>query len=456
MAEKAHSNFWGLSDRQLEGAVGARRRTLVSRAVHNAAFALGVGLATQSWIIPATWYPLILLLMYCDVWAGEAFLAEREPDSRNVRRVIFVLAPVATIAAFMGLALTGAIYGGAAGKLVAALMATGSLVAVMAMMVDAPLFMVLCAAPGALMLGALPLLPPSGASPPIAIVGVYVTLIGCASHMVRIAVQHTALFRGITDAKEEAERRRAEAEEKRAEAEVHRREAERASLVKSEFLCAMTHELRTPLNAVINYAQMIAEDTDGVIAEDAARIDRSAKHLLGLIDRVLDYAMLDSERAGLELVSVNVPELVRGVVAAAMPLAQAHQNIISLDMRDDVIATADRARLAQCIECLVGNAVQFTRRGVIRISALNDRDLVRIRVQDSGVGLKSEEIARIFEAFAQSDGSKTRSAGGLGLGLAMARKIARVMGGDIIADGVEGKGACFELTLPLYASVAAA
>ncbi|MES1156162.1 MAG: HAMP domain-containing sensor histidine kinase [Alphaproteobacteria bacterium] len=443
--------YWALSDASLAAAAEARRSSLIMRGAFNAAFATSVALTTGQIWPAALWYAVVVALMCADVQAGQLFL--RADDRKlSLYRGLFIASSVITISAFMGMALTGALHGGPEGRISAVFMATGSLVTLMVLMVEAPLFMVLSTVPGVICLLSIPMLPntPAPVSANIATLGLYVTLGTFASQMIRTATQHMKLFRGLKTARDEAEQRRAEAEARRVEADQHRRAAEMANAAKSEFLCAMTHELRTPLNAVINYAEIIGEETQGVVAEDAQRITRSAKHLLELINRVLEFAMLDAGNLKLESATFSALDVLRDSLAAHQALIEANGNRARISPDDlDLVLTADRDRFRQCVDCLVSNAARFTTKGEITISAYIVSGAACFSVRDNGVGMDAEALEKAFEAFVQTDGSKTRGVDGLGLGLATARKIARAMGGDINAESTPGIGSCFELRVPL-------
>jgi signal transduction histidine kinase len=434
---------WTLSDVSLAAAAEARRRSLGLRAAHNAAFALSVGLTTGSVLMPLIWYPIIVALMAGDVWAGRAFLTAA-PEQKRALKLLFVSSSVLMIAAFMGMALAGAIYGGEAGRMSAAFMAAGSLVTVMVLMVEAPLFMALSAAPGFALLALLPLVAhaPGGAGGVSATLGLYLTLGAFASHLIRTAVQHMGLYRRQSNARDEAENRRAEAELRRAE-------AERANRVKSQFLLTMTHELRTPLNAVINYAEMIAEETQGAVAQDAGRITAAARRLLSLIERILDFSAMDTGEVAFKAEHFSASDVVRDATQAHRAVAEANGDVIALDGPADIAMVGDRARFRQCVDCLISNAAKFTRNGFIAVTVRQDGEAVCVAVKDNGPGIGAAQLERVFEAFAREEGATTRTADGLGLGLASARKVARAMGGDISVESALGRGARFELRLPL-------
>ncbi|QGZ94909.1 sensor histidine kinase [Terricaulis silvestris] len=230
-------------------------------------------------------------------------------------------------------------------------------------------------------------------------------------------------------------------------ANTERQAAEETSIAKTQFLTTMTHELRTPLNAVINYAEMIEEDSEGAIASDAGKITQAARRLLGLLDRILDFADLDAGKLRLTPTPIDVDMFIRDLIRKTEIDRDTHVALIFADNEAPTIF-ADKDRLAQCIGCLLANAREHTSsaRIVVRVGAVGDCAL--ISVEDTGPGIPADQLGVIFEAFRQSDMSNTRSKDGLGLGLAAARRIARAMGGELTAASTPGAGSCFTLRVP--------
>jgi signal transduction histidine kinase/CheY-like chemotaxis protein len=243
------------------------------------------------------------------------------------------------------------------------------------------------------------------------------------------------------------------AAERHAQARV---EAEQANVAKSQFLATMSHELRTPLNAIIGYAEIIEEDLESApedaSPDDARRIRRAARHLLTLINEVLDLSKIESGR--LELINgpVDVAALLREVEETVRPIGAANGNVVTLDIVGRIpVLTTDAARLKQCLLNLATNACKFTRDGRVIIRAglenRNGASMLDVAVIDTGVGIAPEDQARLFRPFVQVDGSETRRQDGTGLGLVITRKLAQAMGGDVALLSTPGLGSTFTLSI---------
>ncbi len=241
------------------------------------------------------------------------------------------------------------------------------------------------------------------------------------------------------------------------EIEAKSRELEVASRHKSEFLANMSHELRTPLNAIIGYSEMLQEEAQDQHAEgflpDLQRIHAAGKHLLELINAVLDLSKIEAGKMELYLESFEVAPLVRDVAAVLEPLAQKNANRVEVHCPPDVGAMrADLTKLRQALFNLLSNACKFTERGVVSVAvsrdAAQDGAAIVFAVGDTGIGMTSEQIGRLFQEFGQADASTTRRYGGTGLGLALSRRLCRMMGGDITVVSEAGRGSTFTIRLP--------
>ena len=241
------------------------------------------------------------------------------------------------------------------------------------------------------------------------------------------------------------------------ELEAKSRELEVASRHKSEFLANMSHELRTPLNAIIGYSEMLQEEARDQSAEgfvpDLQRINAAGKHLLELINGVLDLSKIEAGKMELYLETFEVGPLVRDVAAVLEPLAQKNANRLDVQCAPDVGAMrADLTKLRQTLFNLLSNACKFTERGVVAVAVARettaDGDAIVFAVTDTGIGMTPEQMTRLFEEFGQGDASTTRRYGGTGLGLALSRKLSRMMGGDITVTSEPGRGSTFTIRLP--------
>jgi signal transduction histidine kinase len=255
-------------------------------------------------------------------------------------------------------------------------------------------------------------------------------------------------------ARREVERLLAESEQARAEAERARAEAEAANRAKGDFLAVMSHELRTPLNAIGGYAELMEMGIRGPVTpqqlDDLARIQRSQRHLLGLVNEVLNYAKLETGSVQYQLAQVEVREAIAAAEALVAPQARAKGLTLGLGTCErDVAVRADAEKLRQILVNLLSNAVKFTDPGghIEVTCAAHDTD-VRVTIHDTGIGIPADRLETIFDPFVQVRADLTRTAEGTGLGLAISRDLARGMGGALTAESTPGTGSRFTLTLP--------
>jgi signal transduction histidine kinase len=255
-------------------------------------------------------------------------------------------------------------------------------------------------------------------------------------------------------ARGDAEQARRDAEAARLQAETARRDAESANKAKSEFLAVMSHELRTPLNAIGGYASLIEMGIRGPITpeqrSDLARIKQSQRHLLGLINQVLNYTRVESGIVHYDLADVPVQDSLTAAEALIMP--QLHAAGLSYTVRDcnpSLRVRADAEKVQQILLNVITNAIKFTKAGgEVRVGCLAQGDRVAISVSDTGVGIAPDKLASVFEPFVQVQTGYTRNNDGVGLGLSISRDLARGMGGDLSAESTPGSGSTFTLTLP--------
>jgi signal transduction histidine kinase/HAMP domain-containing protein len=232
--------------------------------------------------------------------------------------------------------------------------------------------------------------------------------------------------------------------------------AQQATEAKSRYLASMSHELRTPLNAIIGYSEMLQEEAHDQKAEgfvpDLQRINAAGKHLLELINTVLDLSKIEAGKMDLYLESFEVATLVRDVAAVIEPLAQKNQNRLEVDCAPDAGAMrADVTKVRQALFNLLSNSCKFTERGVVSVTVTRegaDGDAILFAVRDTGIGMTPGQMARLFEEFTQADATTTRRYGGTGLGLALSRRLCRMMGGDITVTSEPGHGSTFTIWLP--------
>ena len=246
-----------------------------------------------------------------------------------------------------------------------------------------------------------------------------------------------------------SQRKRLE-DEARCEREA-RQAADSANQAKTQFLANMSHELRTPLNAIIGFAELIQEDTSSC-AQDAGRIERSAKHLLQLINQVLDMGKVEAGMLEAVISPTDIKALLLDVLDTLGPAAKANNNAIELHVGPDVgVMQTDARLLKQCLLNLGSNACKFTHNGVVHIEAVlestGESRVMAFRVIDTGIGISHEAAQRLFQPFVQADPSTSRQFGGTGLGLVLTRRFAQLLGGDAWVDSKIGVGSTFTLTI---------
>jgi signal transduction histidine kinase/DNA-binding response OmpR family regulator/HAMP domain-containing protein len=241
-----------------------------------------------------------------------------------------------------------------------------------------------------------------------------------------------------------------------AEVEEKSRQLELASQHKSQFVASMSHELRTPLNAIIGLTEMMVTNAARFGTEKAAeplrRVHRAGTHLLGLINQVLDLSKIEAGKLELNPEQVNVAPLIEEVVGTARQLAEQNKNRLLVETQPNLAPlTADPMRLRQILLNLLSNACKFTKQGEVTLSVrkvVDGHNWVEFAVADTGIGMTPEQQAKLFEEFSQADSSTARRYGGTGLGLAITRKLARMMGGDVMVKSEPGKGSVFTVRLP--------
>lgn len=241
------------------------------------------------------------------------------------------------------------------------------------------------------------------------------------------------------------------------ETQIAREAAENANRTKSAFLASMSHELRTPLNAVIGYGEMLLENSedreDAEAASDLKRILSASRYLLSLINDILDLSKIEAGKLELYLESFSVPEILQEIAITAKPLVEKKSNVLKLEIPESIGEMySDVTRLRQILLNLLSNASKFTEGGTITLQAGRERvdgaDWMQFDVSDTGIGMTPEQMAKMFQPFAQADAGTTKKFGGTGLGLVISKKFCELMGGDIELTSEYGKGTRFRVFIP--------
>jgi len=231
-----------------------------------------------------------------------------------------------------------------------------------------------------------------------------------------------------------------------------RAEAERANRIKTDFLAVMSHELRTPLTAVMGYAELLQMGIPDPIPDGAQaqveRINDAARHLLQLIEEILTFSRLEAAREEVRAEETDLAEVARQAAEFVRPLAERKGLRLQLCTTGAPVAATDAGKLRQILINLLFNAVKFTREGEVSVEMESLDGEVRFHVRDTGIGIAPEDLRRIFEPFWQAQQGNTREAGGVGLGLAICRRLAALLGGELRAESTPGRGSTFTLSLP--------
>lgn len=238
-----------------------------------------------------------------------------------------------------------------------------------------------------------------------------------------------------------------------------RKKADDANVAKSRFFAGMSHELRTPLNAIIGYSELLLEDEKEVgnveKEKDLVSIQTAGKHLLRLINNVLDMAKIEAGKIELVMEEVPLSELVQRIEATASPLAAKNHNRLRLDINGaPAVLYTDSMRLEQVLINLLSNACKFTENGEINLVVSMNWAGIAFSVRDTGIGMTHEQVTGLFDEYTQADASISRDYGGTGLGLAISKQLVELMGGSISVVSEAGRGSTFTVTLPLSRSPA--
>jgi signal transduction histidine kinase len=233
------------------------------------------------------------------------------------------------------------------------------------------------------------------------------------------------------------------------------RQLAEASQHKSQFLANMSHELRTPLNAILGYTELIADGIYGDPTEKMMdvlkRLESNGKHLLGLINDVLDLSKIEAGQLKLDIADYSINDVAQTVYSAVEPLAAGKKLAFKCEVAPNLAAgRGDGRRLTQVLLNLVGNAIKFTDAGEVVIKADASNGSFNLSVRDTGPGISEADQAKLFQEFQQADNSITKKKGGTGLGLAISKRIVEMHGGKIWLESQVGRGSTFKFTLPMH------
>lgn len=227
-----------------------------------------------------------------------------------------------------------------------------------------------------------------------------------------------------------------------------------ANEAKSSFLATMSHELRTPLNAIIGYAELLEEELDigeistDEIAIDLQRIRTAGRHLLSLVNDILDLSKIEAGEYRLEMRAVDVRKVVQNAVVSARPTIEKNGNSLSVDLEETEKTYTDPLALTQCLINILSNAGKFTSHGSIEVRLRRTICGVRIEIQDTGIGMTKDQVESVFSAFVQADASTSRKYGGTGLGLSICRNLVSLLGGELEVESTLGAGTTFAVEVP--------
>jgi len=239
--------------------------------------------------------------------------------------------------------------------------------------------------------------------------------------------------------------------------ELARDQANEANRTKSAFLANMSHELRTPLNAIIGYSEILKEEAEDQGIEtflpDLDRIEGAGRHLLGVINDILDISKIEAGKTDIYLEDIDIAGLVEEVESIVRPLVAKNNNRMEVNCPADIGSMhSDMTKLKQSLLNLISNSSKFTTEGKLTLDVLRDtvgaRDFIRFAVSDTGIGMSKEQLSKLFQAFSQADASTTREFGGTGLGLAITKHFCELLGGGITVESTPNKGSTFTITLP--------
>jgi signal transduction histidine kinase len=428
-----------IKDNILRDAMTVRASEFSSRILF--AWAIGgiVWSVLGSPVISAIWLVAVFVTQIADRYITARYIAGRMNPS-------FALASsCGSTLVYISIAAAIWLSGTASGKVVAILVLTGSMIHVGLTTTRCPRLTAILMAPSTLLLLGLVIqgILVSASLTPVEGVAVATAFVGFITNFVKAYRVNSALHVALSNAQ--------------AQAQADRSIAIAANRAKSQFLANMSHELRTPLNAIIGYSEILKEDreagNDETGARDAARITRAGKHLLTLINELLDISKIEAGKLDLVIAPVDVAAELTATSESIRLQSEANRNRFVLDLEPELgLAMGDSLRLRQVVLNLLSNATKFTTDGEVLLSARReetaDSASIVVSVADSGIGMTEEQIARLFRPFEQAHPGIALEFGGTGLGLAISEKLMALMGGTIAVESAPGEGTTFTVRLP--------